>query len=193
MSSSTSSLDVHGPAPSFSSAFVPAESELVISPGTARTSRPSSSARSAVMSAPLRSRASTTTVAGLRSTVEARTPGYPSIARRAPGTEGPGCTLNLRPSAAQAQAEITRPVTENDRVLGGAILSTLNVSDQPLQRGVNGPLSGVCRSGNFSDHFLKFLRLALDSAPRCSNARVMFGLNVRCRSTPASTFLFEMT
>ena len=35
----------------------------VISPGTASTSRPSSSARSAVISAPLRSRASTTTVA----------------------------------------------------------------------------------------------------------------------------------
>ena len=35
----------------------------MISPGTANTSRPSSSARSAVISAPLRSRASTTTVA----------------------------------------------------------------------------------------------------------------------------------
>ena len=42
---------------------MPADSELVISPGTANTSRPSSSARSAVMRAPLRSRASTTTVA----------------------------------------------------------------------------------------------------------------------------------
>ena len=38
----------------------------LISPGTAKTSRPSSSARSAVMSAPLRSRASTTTVAAQR-------------------------------------------------------------------------------------------------------------------------------
>ena len=35
----------------------------MISPGTASTSRPSSSAKSAVISAPLRSRASTTTVA----------------------------------------------------------------------------------------------------------------------------------
>ena len=42
---------------------MPAESVLVISPGTANTSRPSSIAKSAVMSAPLRSRASTTTVA----------------------------------------------------------------------------------------------------------------------------------
>ncbi len=39
------------------------ESAEPISPGTANTSRPSSSAKSAVMSAPLRSRASTTTVA----------------------------------------------------------------------------------------------------------------------------------
>ena len=45
---------------------MPAESALVISPGTVKTSRPSSSARSAVMSAPLRSRASTTTVAAQR-------------------------------------------------------------------------------------------------------------------------------
>ena len=42
---------------------MPADSELVISPGTASTSRPSSSAKSAVMSAPLRSRASITRVA----------------------------------------------------------------------------------------------------------------------------------
>ena len=41
----------------------PFESRDVISPGTASTSRPSSSARSAVINAPLRSRASTTTVA----------------------------------------------------------------------------------------------------------------------------------
>ena len=41
---------------------MPRESCDVISPGTASTSRPSSSARSAVISAPLRSRASTTTV-----------------------------------------------------------------------------------------------------------------------------------
>ena len=38
----------------------------VISPGTAKTSRPSSSAKSAVMSAPLRARASTTIVAAQR-------------------------------------------------------------------------------------------------------------------------------
>ena len=42
---------------------MPAESADVISPGTASTSLPSSSAKSAVISAPLRSRASTTTVA----------------------------------------------------------------------------------------------------------------------------------
>jgi len=42
------------------------ETTEVISPGTANTSLPSSSARSAVMSAPLRSRASTTTVAAHR-------------------------------------------------------------------------------------------------------------------------------
>ena len=52
--------------PTVSNAFVPAESGLVISPGTASTSRPSSSAKSAVISAPLRSRASTTTVAAAR-------------------------------------------------------------------------------------------------------------------------------
>ena len=45
---------------------MPRESPLVISPGTANTSRPSSSAKSAVIRAPLRSRASTTTVAALR-------------------------------------------------------------------------------------------------------------------------------
>ena len=42
------------------------DSADVISPGTAKTSRPSSSARSAVISAPLRSRASTTRVAAQR-------------------------------------------------------------------------------------------------------------------------------
>ena len=42
---------------------VPDQLLLVISPGTAKTSRPSSSAKSAVMSAPLRPRASTTIVA----------------------------------------------------------------------------------------------------------------------------------
>src|SRR5207244_4391828 len=45
----TSAAVVSGAAPSLSSAFVPADSELVISPGTANTSRPSSSARSAVI------------------------------------------------------------------------------------------------------------------------------------------------
>ncbi len=64
--SRTSSAHVTGVAPSRRSAFVPAESALVISPGTASTSLPSSSAKSAVMSAPLRSRASTTTVARQR-------------------------------------------------------------------------------------------------------------------------------
>ena len=49
-------------APSRSSSFVPLDKADVISPGTANTSRPSSSARSAVISAPLRSRASTTIV-----------------------------------------------------------------------------------------------------------------------------------
>src|SRR5262245_26604014 len=61
--SSTSTEDVKAVAPIRNSAFVPAESADVISPGTVNTSRPSSSARSAVMRAPLRSRASTTTVA----------------------------------------------------------------------------------------------------------------------------------
>ena len=64
--SSTSSALVSGVAPSRSSAFEPTDSELVISPGTANTSRPSSSAKSAVIRAPLRSRASTTTVAAQR-------------------------------------------------------------------------------------------------------------------------------
>ena len=64
--SSTSAGQVTGVAPSRSSAFVPAERALVISPGTASTSRPSSSAKSAVISAPLRSRASITTVARQR-------------------------------------------------------------------------------------------------------------------------------
>ena len=57
---------VTGVAPSRSSAFDPAETDEVISPGTTITSRPSSSAKSAVISAPERSRASTTTVAGQR-------------------------------------------------------------------------------------------------------------------------------
>ena len=61
--SSTSAAHVAGVAPRRRSAFVPALSALVISPGTASTSRPSSSAKSAVISAPDRSRASTTTVA----------------------------------------------------------------------------------------------------------------------------------
>ena len=61
--SSTSAAAVSGVAPSLQQAFVPAERRDVISPGTAKTSLPSSSAKSAVMSAPLRSRASTTTVA----------------------------------------------------------------------------------------------------------------------------------
>ena len=64
-SSSTSSAEVNGVAPWRISRFVPVESMLVISPGTANTSRPSSSAMSAVISAPLRSRASTITVAAV--------------------------------------------------------------------------------------------------------------------------------
>ena len=64
--SSTSWAQVSGVAPSLSRAFEPAESALVISPGTAKTSLPSSSAKSAVISAPLRSRASTTTDAEQR-------------------------------------------------------------------------------------------------------------------------------
>ena len=47
--SSTSAAHVTGVAPSRRSAFVPAESALVISPGTASTSLPSSSAKSAVI------------------------------------------------------------------------------------------------------------------------------------------------
>ncbi len=61
--SSTSRTAVNGAAPWRSRSFVPAERPLVISPGTANTSRPSSSAKSAVIKAPDRSRASTTTVA----------------------------------------------------------------------------------------------------------------------------------
>ena len=49
-----------------SSSFDPAERALVTSPGTANTSRPSSSAKSAVISAPDRSLASTTTTASER-------------------------------------------------------------------------------------------------------------------------------
>ena len=63
IASSTSPAHVTGAAPSRRRAFAPFERAEVISPGTASTSRPSSSARSAVISAPLRSRASTTTVA----------------------------------------------------------------------------------------------------------------------------------
>ena len=61
--SRTSAAAVSGVAPSRRSAFVPADRADVISPGTAKTSRPSSSAKSAVINAPLRSRASTTIVA----------------------------------------------------------------------------------------------------------------------------------
>jgi len=61
--SRTSAADVAAIAPSRRSPLAPADSADVISPGMANTSLPSSSARSAVISAPLRSRASTTTVA----------------------------------------------------------------------------------------------------------------------------------
>ena len=64
--SSTSRADVTRWAPRRSRPFVPADSDDVISPGTANTSLPSSSARSAVINAPLRSRASTTTTARTR-------------------------------------------------------------------------------------------------------------------------------
>jgi hypothetical protein len=64
--SSTSSAQVSGVAPRRRSAFVPADSDDVISPGTAKTSRPSSSAKSAVIRAPLFARASTTIVAAHR-------------------------------------------------------------------------------------------------------------------------------
>ena len=64
--SSTSAAAVTGVAPSRSKAFDPVETADVISPGTTITSRPSSSAKSAVISAPERSRASTTTVAAQR-------------------------------------------------------------------------------------------------------------------------------
>jgi len=57
---------VSGVAPSRKSAFTPADRAEVISPGTANTSLPSSSAKSAVINAPLRSRASTTIVAAQR-------------------------------------------------------------------------------------------------------------------------------
>ena len=49
-------------APSLINLWVPVESSEKISPGTAKTSRPCSPARRAVMSAPLRFDASTTTV-----------------------------------------------------------------------------------------------------------------------------------
>src|SRR5207237_7832944 len=61
--SRTFAAEVSGVAPSRSNALVPTDNELVISPGTANTSLPSSKAKSAVISAPLRSRASTTIVA----------------------------------------------------------------------------------------------------------------------------------
>ena len=94
--SSTSSAQVTGVAPSRSSAFVPAESELVISPGTARTSRPSSSAKSAVIRAPLRSRASITTVARQRPAM---------ILLRAGKRHGAGSTPG-------SYSETTRPVSQ---------------------------------------------------------------------------------
>ena len=50
------------PAPAASSAFVPAEKRDVTGPGTARTGRPNCVAKSAVVSEPDRSAASTTTV-----------------------------------------------------------------------------------------------------------------------------------
>ena len=64
--SSTSSADSSGVAPWRRRSFVPTLRADVISPGAAKTSRPSSSAKSAVIRAPDRSRASTTTVARAR-------------------------------------------------------------------------------------------------------------------------------
>ena len=74
---------------------MPAESAEPISPGTAKTSLPSSSARSAVMSAPLRSRASTTTAA-------AQSPA--TMRLRAGKRHGAGSTPG-------AYSETTRPVS----------------------------------------------------------------------------------
>jgi hypothetical protein len=54
------------PAPAASSAFVPLEKREVTGPGTAPTGRPSCCAKSAVVSEPERSVASTTTVRAAR-------------------------------------------------------------------------------------------------------------------------------
>ena len=98
----TSAALVRGAAPSLSSAFVPATASDVISPGTAKTSRPSSSARSAVISAPLRSRASTTTVA-------AQSPA--TMRLRAGNRQGAGSTPGaysetMRPASRDATREL---------------------------------------------------------------------------------------
>ena len=99
--SSTSAAHVTGVAPSRSNAFVPAESELVISPGTARTSRPSSSAKSAVIRAPLRSRASITSVA-------AAEPGDDPVARG----EAPRCRLDAGLVLGDHKARLADPSRE---------------------------------------------------------------------------------
>ena len=87
---------VHGRRSQPKQGVVPADSALVISPGTASTSRPSSSAKSAVISAPLRSRASTTTVARQRPAM---------ILLRAGNRHGAGSTPG-------SYSETTRPVAQ---------------------------------------------------------------------------------
>ena len=62
-SSSASAASPISGAPAWISACVPADSRLVTGPGTAPTARPSSAAKSAVVSEPERSVAWTTTVA----------------------------------------------------------------------------------------------------------------------------------
>ena len=78
---------------------MPADRELVISPGTANTSLPSSSAKSAVINAPLRSRASTTTVAAQR----------PAMIRlRAGNRQGAGSTPASYSETISARSAICR-------------------------------------------------------------------------------------
>ena len=101
--SSTSRTAVKGAAPWRSRSFVPAERPLVISPGTAKTSRPSSSAKSAVIRAPDRSRASTTTVASERAAMIRLRAGNRQGAGSTPGgyseTTAPDATIRRASSA----------------------------------------------------------------------------------------------
>ena len=98
--SRTSAASVSGVAPRRRSAFEPFESAETISPGTANTSRPSSSAKSAVISAPLRSRASTTTVADVRPAMMRFRAGNRHGAGSTPG----GYSETIRPRSAMAAA-----------------------------------------------------------------------------------------